>query len=77
MARRQLSFWDALVLANKPTKVVQTLQGACEQAIKVPAYQEWAVRAGQVIDYPTASEFSMRTRQDSQAKATVIKRMGL
>ena len=73
----QLSFGGLLVPANTPPKVVQTLQGACEQAIKVPAYQQWAVRAGQVIDYRSASEFSARIRQDSQAKATVIKRLGL
>jgi tripartite-type tricarboxylate transporter receptor subunit TctC len=73
----QLSFGGVLMPANAPADVVQTLQAACERAVKATAYNEWAARAGQVVDYRSGADFSARIRQDSQAKAAVIKRLGL
>ena len=73
----QLSFGGLVVPAGTPRPVVETLQAACERAVKLPTYLDWAQRAGQVVDYRPAAAFEQRLRQDSAAKAAVIQRLGL
>jgi len=73
----QLSFGGLLAPAATPRPVLDTLQSACERAAKSPVYLEWAQKAGQVVDYRPAAAFDERLKQDSQAKAAVIQRLGL
>lgn len=73
----QPSFGGVFLPAGTPQEAVQAMQGACERAVKAPAYQEWAARAGQVIDYRPGAEFSKLLKQDSQNKAATLKRLGL
>lgn len=73
----QLSFGGLLVPAATPADVVSVLEAGCEKAIQSTAYRDWAARANQVVDFKPASGFEARLRQDSQAKASTIKRLGL
>jgi tripartite-type tricarboxylate transporter receptor subunit TctC len=73
----QLSFGGVLAPAQTPAAVLATLQSACERAVKSATYRDWAARAGQVVDYQPATAFERKLRQDSGAKATTLKRLGL
>lgn len=73
----QLSFGGLLVPAATPADVVAVLEAGCEKAIQSPGYREWAQKANQVVDFKPSSGFEVRLRQDSQSKATTLKRLGL
>ena len=73
----QLSFGGLLAPADTPPAALATLQTACERAAKSATYAAWAQRAGQVVDYQPAARFAQKLREDSQAKAATIKRLGL
>lgn len=73
----QLSFGGLLVPAATPSDVLVALEASCEKAIQLPSYREWAKRANQVVDFKSSSGFEDRLRQDSQSKATTLKRLGL
>jgi tripartite-type tricarboxylate transporter receptor subunit TctC len=73
----QLSFGGLLVPAQTPPDVVATLEAGCQKAIRSSAYTDWAQRANQVVDYQNGAAFAQRLRQDSQAKAATLKRLGL
>ena len=73
----QLSFGGVLAPARTPPAVLEKLQAGCEQAVKAPAYVEWATKAGQVIDYQPAEAFARKLREDSRSKEATIRRLGL
>lgn len=73
----QLSFGGVLVPAGTPSEVVGMLQSACERAVESRTYRDWAARAGQVVDYQGGAQFGRKLREDSQAKAATLKRLGL
>lgn len=73
----QLSFGGLIVPAQTPPEAVKALEAGCEKAVASPAYKDWAQRANQVIDFKNGAAFEKRMRQDSQAKAATIKRLGL
>lgn len=73
----QLSFGGLLVPAQTPPEAVAALEAGCQKAAQSSAYRDWAQRAHQVIDYQPGAAFEKRLRQDSQAKAATLKRLGL
>jgi tripartite-type tricarboxylate transporter receptor subunit TctC len=73
----QLSFGGLLLPAKTPPEIVETLEAGCESAAKAPGYVAWAMQAGQVLNYQPARDFGQRLRQDSEAKAASINRLGL
>ena len=73
----QLSFGGLLVPSQTPVETVSALESGCEKAIQSATYRDWAQRANQVVDFKNAASFEARLRQDSQAKASTIKRLGL
>jgi tripartite-type tricarboxylate transporter receptor subunit TctC len=73
----RLSFGGLLVPAATPSNVLAALEASCEKAIQLSGYREWAKRANQVVDFKSSSGFEDRLRQDSQSKATTLKRLGL
>lgn len=73
----QLSFGGLLVPAQTPPEAVATLEAACRQAVRAPAYLEWAQRANQVVDARDGAAFDRRLREDSRLKAATIQRLGL
>jgi tripartite-type tricarboxylate transporter receptor subunit TctC len=73
----QLSFGGLLVPAQTPANVVAKLEAGCEKAVQSPKYQTWAQKANQVVAYQPGAAFEKRMREDSQAKAATIKRLGL
>lgn len=73
----QLSFGGLLVPAQTPADAVAALESACQQAVRSPAYLDWARRANQVVDYQDAVAFDKRLREDSRLKAATIQRLGL
>jgi len=73
----QLSFGGLLVPAQTPREVLATLESGCEKAMQSAGYRDWAQRASQVLDYQGSAAFGQRLRQDSQAKAATLRRLGL
>jgi tripartite-type tricarboxylate transporter receptor subunit TctC len=73
----QLSFGGLLAPANTPQQALATLEAACERATRAVAYREYASKAGQVVSYQSAAQFSQRLGKDSEAKASTLRRLGL
>lgn len=73
----QLSFGGVLLPANAPPAILKVLQDGCAQAVKSPNYLEWAHRAGQIVEYQPSAAFTRKLREDSDAKATTIRRLDL
>ena len=64
-------------LLRAAEEYLAALEAGCEKAIQSPAYRDWAQWANQVVDFKPSSAFDARLRQDSQSKATTLKRLGL
>lgn len=73
----QSSFGGVLAPAKTPDEIVSVLQAACEKAVRSSSYVERAQRANQVVDYQDGAAFEKRMWQDSQQKASTLKRLGL
>ncbi len=73
----QASFGGLLAPAATPPEVVAVLEGACDRAIRSPGYQERVRRANRVVRFEGSAGFELRIREDSRAKATTIRRLGL
>ncbi|CAJ47621.1 tripartite tricarboxylate transporter substrate binding protein [Bordetella avium] len=73
----QASFGGLFAPANTPKAVLQHLEEACQKATQSTAYQEWAGKNNQVLDYQGANDFQSRLLRDFELKRNTLQRLSL